>query len=356
MTCRWQICRATDWGILEAIGTEGFFAKEDQLDPLERLGLLLAVRVRLHLANGNFDEAIKGLQTALALTKHVGEGDSTSFHGVGYVIADVLKQLDTYIEQPGAPNLYWSLAALPRPLFDLSNALRGERLKVANVVPGLEDVLNDPQAGPMTAEQLKKWGRFLEGLRFEPNRTFLDRMHFVEEVKAKHDCAKQALIAAGRPLDKVEAMPHVQVALLHSFLEYDQCYDEIMKWRTAPYWEVAAFTKHAAGRHNKRPSDAPVVELAMFIDTPEHLLFRPAKLERKVALWRTIEALRHYAATHDGQFPANLDAVKDVPIPLDPLTGKSFAYERTGATAMLRALPTQLHPKEGMSYELKIKP
>ena len=49
-----------------------------------------------------------------------------------------------------------------------------------------------------------------------------------------------------------------------------------------------------------------------------------AQLERDLALWRTIEALRHYAATHGGHLPPNLTAIKEVPIPLDPLTGKDF--------------------------------
>ena len=137
-----------------------FFPHYQEIEPLEQLGLLLAVRVRLHLAEGHFDEALKGLQTSLGLAKHVGEGHGKMYLDRGYVLADVRKQLDSYVEQPGAPNLYWSLAALPRPLIDLGNAMHGQRTDgVHHLTPGLADVLNDPQAGAMTAEQLQKCGR-----------------------------------------------------------------------------------------------------------------------------------------------------------------------------------------------------
>jgi len=237
--------------------------------------------------------------------------------------------------------------------------MHGERLMASNVVPGLAAVLNDPQAGTMTAEQLQKCGRFLQGVRLEPDRTFLDRMHFVEEIKAKHEIAKGALIAAGRPRDKVEAMPYVQVALLHSFLEYDQRYDDVLKWRNTPYWEVVVFTKEPARRGEKRPPEAPVVALAdLFLASPERVLRQPARRERDLALWRTIEALRHYAATHDGHLPLNLAAIKEVPIPLDPLTGKDFLYQLDGETATLRApTPPKETPNSGNSvvYELRIR-
>ena len=43
--------------------------------------------------------------------------------------------------------------------------------------------------------------------------------------------------------------------------------------------------------------------------------------------------MRAYAAAHDGQLPASLNDVKDVPIPLDPVTGKPFEYKVVGGKA-----------------------
>ena len=63
-----------------------------------------------------------------------------------------------------------------------------------------------------------------------------------------------------------------------------------------------------------------------------------ARLDQRIALLRHVEALRLYAAEHDGALPANLSEIS-VPLPDDPFTGKPFRYEVTGDTAHLRGTP-----------------
>jgi hypothetical protein len=63
-----------------------------------------------------------------------------------------------------------------------------------------------------------------------------------------------------------------------------------------------------------------------------------ARLGQRVALLRHVEALRLYAAAHQGKLPARL-ADCGVPLPADPFTGKPFRYEADGATAHLRSVP-----------------
>ena len=52
------------------------------------------------------------------------------------------------------------------------------------------------------------------------------------------------------------------------------------------------------------------------------------RLERRTALLRTIEAIRFYAATHDGKLPPNLAAIKEVAVPIDPFDGKPLRLKR----------------------------
>ncbi len=61
-------------------------------------------------------------------------------------------------------------------------------------------------------------------------------------------------------------------------------------------------------------------------------------MDQRIALLRHVEALRLYAAEHDGTLPAKLSDVS-VPLPVDPFTGKPFRYEVTGNTAHLRGTP-----------------
>ena len=62
------------------------------------------------------------------------------------------------------------------------------------------------------------------------------------------------------------------------------------------------------------------------------------RLEQRIALLRHVEALRLYAAGHEGALPASLSEVP-VPLPDDPFTGKPFRYEVIGNTAHLRGTP-----------------
>ena len=39
------------------------------------------------------------------------------------------------------------------------------------------------------------------------------------------------------------------------------------------------------------------------------------KFDRQIAALQTVEALRNYAATHDGRLPANLTEMTDTPAP-----------------------------------------
>ncbi len=69
-----------------------------------------------------------------------------------------------------------------------------------------------------------------------------------------------------------------------------------------------------------------------------HVPLAQGRVDQRIALLRHVEALRLYAAEHDGTLPAKLCEVP-VPLPVDPFTGKPFRYEVTGNTAHLRGTP-----------------
>jgi hypothetical protein len=57
--------------------------------------------------------------------------------------------------------------------------------------------------------------------------------------------------------------------------------------------------------------------------------------DRQVATLRVIEAIRMYAATHDGQLPNTLSDITEVPVPDDPVTGLPFEYKLENSKARL---------------------
>ena len=88
---------------------------------------VLAAKARLQIADGKFDEAIQTLQAGYAFARHVAAGQ-TIIHGlVGKSIAGMMSyQLRELIQQPDAPNLYWAISSLPRPIVDFRPGLDAE--------------------------------------------------------------------------------------------------------------------------------------------------------------------------------------------------------------------------------------
>ena len=78
------------------------------------------------------------------------------------------------------------------------------------------------------------------------------------------------------------------------------------------------------------------------------------RLERQVAALRVIEAIRLYAAEHNGELPSSLEKITSVTVPLNPTTDRPFEYRLDGKTAKL-TLPTSdgLNGGNGR-YEIEI--
>jgi hypothetical protein len=64
-----------------------------------------------------------------------------------------------------------------------------------------------------------------------------------------------------------------------------------------------------------------------------------ARSQRAIAVLRLIEALRIYGAAHEGRLPETLNDLTEVPVPIDPFTGKPFEYRREGDRAIIEGPP-----------------
>jgi hypothetical protein len=76
-------------------------------------------------------------------------------------------------------------------------------------------------------------------------------------------------------------------------------------------------------------------------------------LDGEAAGLQCIEALRDYAASHNGQLPKQLSEITGVQIPDDPSSGKLFAYRLEGPKAVLEvSVPKGGTPRDGIRYEI----
>jgi hypothetical protein len=346
-----------DWELNQRVREEGIGLNLPDVQAFREMATLLKLRARQELLDGQYDKAARTLQTGLALARHAADGPTLIHSLVGVACSQImLSVVDDWVERPGAPNLYWALTYLPRPLISIRNGLEGERLFVDWLFPGYRDLLDDPSAPPSSARvqtTLEKyaglldlqgtsrtWGPLLVALKTYPK-------------------AKRFLRQSGRTAQQVEAMPALQAVFLYEIHKYDVAYDDLRKWTGLPYAEAAPHVRRAIKQVQDRTNlqvDAPIT--AVLLPAIEKVLAAQTRVDRKVAALRCVEALRLHAKSHNGKLPAKLDDVTVVPIPLDPMTGKPFEYRLEGNKATLTG-PTPTGEKPTLStairYELTMR-
>jgi hypothetical protein len=354
-------CEYCDWGLAERLRKDGIGVLLPEIQAMRQVVLHLSLQTRLQMAQGKWDDALRSIQTGLAMAKHTGETPPLITYLVGIAISTImLNQVDEFIQHPEAPNLYWALTDLPHPFLDIRKAIQGERLMVYGTFPGVGEALNNPNVGPMSPQQVEKCVKALENGMLELL-GFRNRVVLGTLIRTKHEAAQRVLIAQGRPRELVEKMPHIQVALLHALSQYDELLDDLIKWQTLPFWEGYPHYKDAPTRQTLQmynTPDSPALPLGRYLlPAVEKVFFARARLDRKIASLRCLEAIRLHA-THGGKLPATLADLKEVPLPVDPVTGKSFAYRLSGEVATLAGPPPRTQtPNIGnsLSYEIELK-
>jgi hypothetical protein len=146
-------------------------------------------------------------------------------------------------------------------------------------------------------------------------------------------------------------------------MQYDRQYDEVLALQNLPSWEAYPKAPELSRKFREQfvkvDRDAPAIRLGRyFLPGIERVLRAQIRVDRRIAALRVVEAIRLYAAAHDGKLPNGLAEMKDVTIPIDPLTGKAFEYEIVENTAVLKgAIPPEEknRPGEWLTYEVAIR-
>jgi hypothetical protein len=351
-------CDRCDWGHREAILKQGIALLIPEVQDMRYLIRMVAVHCRLVLAKGQIGESLHDVRLGLVMARHTADSPIFISMLAGVAMSNIMfDRLDEIIQAAGAPSLYAALTELPSPFISLRPAIEGERLALYGTFPGIADCVQDLNAGPMTQEQIQACTKVINGL-FEPSvKRYLEGLNIL----VKHEAAKKALIAAGRPKEKVDAMPHLQVALLHALLQLDGKYDEMLMMQSLPPWEVAN------RKEQPRPAlggfaggaDDPAIPLApLFLPSIQRVTRAQLRLDRRIAALRCVEAIRLYAAAHDGKLPPSLASMKDKSLPVDPFTGTPFEYSVSDKTALLKGnvSPEEKNsPPERLTYEITIR-
>lgn len=363
-----DLCRNADWqlDIYDLRGFDIFSFHLKEFQESRTLARYLALRTRLALAEHRYDDAIKSLRQSYRLGVDMSRLPLLVCGLIGIAEAGRANgALTEMIAAPDSPNMYWALAELPNPLIDLRTAARFE----IGFGPRMFPLFNNAET---TDRSPAEWNSLfskavLELTRLGNQSGVFPRANDVGAgiaataiALAGYPLAKERLIEQGMDRERVEQMAVGQVLAIYTERVCEQFGGDFEKLWYMPYSEMRQRSKQVDETLQEArllgPSPnrevLPIIAFAM----PAMFQARAAqvKLDRELAALRVIEALRMYAASHNGNWPNSLDAVTEVPTPLNPATGKPFVYRLEDSTAILDLPASDGIPGSNRRYELQI--
>jgi hypothetical protein len=309
----------------------------------------LSAKIRYHLSQGELDQAREGIMVGLANSRHVAQTPFLVCQLVGLTIQQtMLERTEELISQPNSPNLYWAVSSLPDSLlqWDRAASLQGDMFQMT--FPAVNDL--DRNRG---AEEWRKMSEqlvtFLEEQnqipkREDSDRSLTERLLAPLHIGEKSHLEKLAPVARselptmlGLSEDRVTAMTDDEAAIrwyAHLQMSCDQRATAVL---ALPPKEALPELLKLQAELNAMHEKTGTKPVEFFDPATEYA--RRWSLKRRIQAIRIIEAVRHHLAANDGRLPQALAEIKEIPIPVDPLSERPFEWTIDGTTATLKAPP-----------------
>lgn len=321
-------------------------------------GLYLCELTRAAIAKGNVAQAERYLRIGLGVTRHLSETPFMVVKIVGSAQCSYYQfAMEELVQLPQSPNYYWDLASLPRPLIDPRPALEWERNVLQQAYPELLNL------DALTTEQ--QWQKLSDKI--------WNGIHAVEDGRVPKpgtpafEQLMDALLKKSRELlprldpnraERVAKMSDAEALVRYWWIRVQQLQStSFVPGLLEPHMAIELMQEREKQVAEMFVGEEFVLSSVMPFLSSTQLRFIYAK-EQKFALLRTIEAIRHWIAEHDGKLPNTLSELT-LPAPLDPLSGQAFEYEPAadGKSAQLHGKFIKLPEdtvKYGFSYRLEL--
>jgi hypothetical protein len=356
--------RTADWNYTLDAGDPIGLLLPDMQD-LRRQAPLLVLKARLEMAEHRYSDALHTLETGFSFSQQTSDAPFLISGLVGIACGNMFTDsLLALIERPDAPNVYWALTVVPRPLIDLRKGYEFEREMLELQFPDLAELdrTHSPQEWDAAFSRIltsvrTEFRRLAEGSKNikppKPGNAPGDPASKSPDLPAAR---KYLAEVVGMSAARIDAMPPAEVLLRYLLSLYHELRDELFKLAYVPFPQSRRLVREAEARLKSAP-DTEAGQLAtMLLPAIAKVQLAQVRLERKLAALRTIEALRMHAAAHSGQLPDKLDEVTIVPVPNDPGTGQPFEYQRNGQTAtLISRIPGEPLQSTGIRYRVMMR-
>ena len=330
-----------------------------EIQAMRELARTQSLRFKVALAEKRTLDALTIFQQQTAMARHLGSDEFVVSNLVGTAILSIAMQDAIYLaQQADAPNLYWALASLPKPVIGMERALPLERQFLFMQVKALKDVNETPRPAGYWQDFIDRVLLQIRDLELIDQQLVstdpeVERAGFVSIVAAAYPNAKRYLMEECR-LDRnlVDAYPTAQVVFLAMKYFSQQAIDEKFKWDALPLLQIREHPEFLRSdeQFDKLCQRAGWISLPVVQTMPAVLAIRNSQVrsQQQLALLQTTEDVRMYAAS-SGKLPMTLDALP-YPAPNDPQTGQPFEYKVDGDVATLIGSPST-NPQ----YQLKLR-
>jgi len=335
--------RHDDWS--ETHEFKGIATDLSYIQDSRALARYLQGKADWEIRNGKYEDAVKTIRTGLVLGEHIQNSSPSSglvAMLVGIALTGMMQhQLLNLAAQPDAPNLYPTLTQLRLPTQSLLDAMCAEQLYLFPhfVHPDIYDKIDT--AAPEECKAALE--NMLVGfLTFTP----MESAWFGRSEQGKalvlsgicvtsYPAAKQRLLKRGLNEEQIDQLSTYQIVAPFILEEIKKVYDLMFVTIALPEGEShtdIVFNDDLLMRYSN-PAEILVALLFPATQAAKTAFLRQSQTLDRIKI---VEAVRYYAAVHDGQLPKSLDDIKEIPVPkIDPVTGRSYVYRVEGNTAVL---------------------
>jgi hypothetical protein len=363
----------TDWSwrLQDVKGIDSIMFLLSEIQESRELGRLLFLKSRLEIAERRYDEALKTLQVGNKLCRDVAEPPTLINDLVGIAIASMMTaNVREMIGSPNSPNLYWALSKLPRPFIDMEPALHYEMSLPMKLFPAMKDAEtadHSPEEWSRILGEAVLNARLANASRLSSRAR--DRLRYTSQMTAAglammgYPRAKRELVSWGYDRARVEAMPVGQVIAIHQARTYRYMYQEIMKWSNLPYPQALEGMRKSQQKLKSEgylvpgPMSREIIPLAsMLLPGVLQAQRAGARLDSRIRGLQVLEAIRMYAAGHHGKLPETLSDIREVPVPVNPVTAQSYPYHFAADRAVLEIpAPPGERASVGWRFEISVR-
>ncbi len=340
--------RVADWSY--SMEYKGIATSLEHLNNIRGLARYLSGKAGWEIRNGRYEDAVKTLRIGIAMGNHVAKANFPTLVGmlVGITIQTIMQeQIMALGSQPDAPNLYPALTQIILSGDAFQYAMQGEQFwpfPTANAMPIFENI--DKASAEECRERLETVAATY--LQWQTN-----QWETIPRDKSKiaaamtvvctlcYPQAHDRLLAQGSTAEEIEKLSVYKVVAPFLLQEIKAAYDRLLVAATFPPGasHTAIVSDEQVLDKIQSPIDTYLMLLTPSLDAARRAFTRQ---QQTYELLKIIEAIRYYAAVHDGRLPESLGAIKEIPVAtVDPMTGKPLGYKVEGRTAMIDYTQTQ---------------